>query len=149
MSSPGALATETHQIKATAYYYPSKYYERSGLGKPENIDFTKVNKVNYASFQLDESGNIWGTDSNADAEVLHGPINWNPPTDATKQCHFATPEINPSCQVHDAEKGLIRKAHSIGTRVYATIGGAEFSEPFSAMAANVDSRKAVGHIVFA
>jgi GH18 family chitinase len=56
-----ALANQNRQIKATAYYYPRKYYERNGWGKPENIDFTKVSKVNYASFQTDEIGNIWGT----------------------------------------------------------------------------------------
>jgi uncharacterized membrane protein (DUF2068 family) len=58
-----ALADQTRQIRirATAYYHPAKYYERGGLAKPENIDFTKISRVNYASFQLDESGGIWGT----------------------------------------------------------------------------------------
>jgi hypothetical protein len=56
-----ALQKKNQKKNATAYYYPRKYYERNGLGKPENIDFTKVSKVNYASFQTDEIGNIWGT----------------------------------------------------------------------------------------
>jgi hypothetical protein len=58
--TPRAVANETRHIKATAYYYPKKFYERNGLAKPENIDFTKISRVNYASFQLDERGSIWG-----------------------------------------------------------------------------------------
>ena len=58
---PCALAGETRHTKATAYYYPTSFYERNGLAKPENIDFTKISRVNYASFQLDGSGSIWGT----------------------------------------------------------------------------------------
>ncbi|KAL7482088.1 hypothetical protein ACHAW6_007768 [Cyclotella cf. meneghiniana] len=140
-----ALANRNRQIKATAYYYPSKYYERNGWGKPENIDFTKVSKVNYASFQTDDKGNIWGTDLNADAELLFGPVNWNPPEDAKKSCYFASKDNLPTCQFHDVEKGLIRKAHSTGTRVYATIGGYDLSEPFSTMAADPEARKKFAH----
>jgi chitinase len=135
-----AGAAGTRHIKATAYYYPEKFTERSGLAKPENLDFTKISRVNFASFQLNEGGSIWGTDVNADAQILYGPIDWNPPKDAKKYCHFTSSDSTPACQHHDAEKGLIRSAHSVGTRVYATIGGADLSEPFSAMAATPKSR---------
>ena len=58
------VANQTRHIKAIAYYYPDKFYERNGLARPENIDFTKISRVNYASFQLDFDGNIWGTVGN-------------------------------------------------------------------------------------
>ena len=56
-----AGAAGTRHIKATAYYYPEKFTERNGLAKPENLDFTKISRVNFASFQLNEGGSIWGT----------------------------------------------------------------------------------------
>ena len=59
--TPSAVAADTRHIKATAYYYPKTFRERNGMAKPENLDFTKISRVNYASFQLDESGNVWGT----------------------------------------------------------------------------------------
>jgi hypothetical protein len=65
--------------------------------------------------------------------------------DAKKFCHFASQDSLPTCQFHDAEKGLIRKAHSTGTRVYATIGGCDLSGPFSAMAADPEARKKVSY----
>ena len=52
------------QIKASW-----QWYDRSKLAKPANMDFTKVTRVNYAFFQLDEKGNIWGTDEWADVSV--------------------------------------------------------------------------------
>ena len=66
------VANETRHIKATAYYYPDKFYERNGLARPENIDFTKISRVNYASFQLDFDGNIWGTVSMSTYPVSRG-----------------------------------------------------------------------------
>lgn len=63
--------------------------------------------------------------------------------DAKKSCYFASKDNLPTCQFHDVEKGLIRKAHSTGTRVYATIGGYDLSEPFSTMAADPEARKKV------
>lgn len=59
--TPSVLAADTRHIKATAYYYPKSFRERNGMAKPENLDFTKISRVNYASFQLDDSGSVWGT----------------------------------------------------------------------------------------
>ncbi len=34
------------------------------------MDFKKVTRVNYAFFQIDTAGNIWGTDDWADVSLL-------------------------------------------------------------------------------
>ena len=47
-----------------------QWYDRAKLAKPSNMDFSKVTRVNYAFFQLDEDGNIWGTDEWADVSWL-------------------------------------------------------------------------------
>ncbi|EJK66925.1 hypothetical protein THAOC_12102, partial [Thalassiosira oceanica] len=51
-------------------------YDRNKLAAPENMDFTKVQRVNFAFFQNDEEGNIWGTDSwavSSKVNVLRSP----------------------------------------------------------------------------
>merc|ERR1712190_404280 len=64
------------------YYASWQWYDRSGLAKPQNMDFSKVTIVNFAFFQPDTEGNLYGTDSWADPQVLFGPINWNPADDS-------------------------------------------------------------------
>jgi GH18 family chitinase len=45
------------------------------------MDFKKVSRVNYAFFQTDGDGYIFGTDSWADPNVLFGPYDFAPNTD--------------------------------------------------------------------
>lgn len=37
-------------------------YDRDKLASPANMDFSKVTRVNFAFFQTNEQGDIWGTD---------------------------------------------------------------------------------------
>ena len=47
-------------------------YDRAKLAKPQNMNFSKVQRVNFAFFQTNVNGDIWGTDSWADANLLFG-----------------------------------------------------------------------------
>ena len=38
-------------------------YDNEKRAAPKNMDFTKLDRVNYAFFQTDLGGNIWGMDS--------------------------------------------------------------------------------------
>jgi GH18 family chitinase len=51
-----------HDKEIIGYYASWQWYDRSKLAKPENMDFRKVTRVNFAFFQIDTAGNIWGTD---------------------------------------------------------------------------------------
>jgi GH18 family chitinase len=46
-----------------AYYASWQWYDRNKLAAPANLDFTKVDRVNFAFFQTNREGDIWGTDS--------------------------------------------------------------------------------------
>merc|ERR1719491_692516 len=50
-------------MKATAYYSPQRYNEREGVLRPENLDLSKLSRVVYDSFQIDEDGHVWESDS--------------------------------------------------------------------------------------
>lgn len=45
------------------YYASWQWYDREKLASPMNMDFTKVQRVNFAFFQTDTDGNLYGTDS--------------------------------------------------------------------------------------
>lgn len=38
-------------------------YDRNKIAAPASLDFTKIDRVNFAFFQTNPSGDIWGTDS--------------------------------------------------------------------------------------
>ena len=52
-------------------------YDRSQLAKPANMDFNKLTRVNFAFFQTDVDGNIWGTDVYADVSTSSTLIDCN------------------------------------------------------------------------
>lgn len=103
------------------------------------MDFTKVQRVNYAFFQTDTSGNLWGTDSWGDPNVLFGDYDWNPSDSSKEFCSWDSPTDRP-CNYHKYENGLIHLVHAAGAEIYPSIGGWTLSDPFPAMAANSDSR---------
>ena len=104
------------------YYASWQWYDRDYLAKPENMDFSKVDRVNFAFFQTDVHGNLWGTDSWADPQVLFGPQNWNPSPNGPKYCSWDLP-TGKNCHSRHYEKGLISLAHNAGAEVYPSLGG--------------------------
>eukprot|EP00804_Cyclotella_cryptica_P028311 CCRYP_013185-RB/>CCRYP_013185-RB protein AED:0.09 eAED:0.09 QI:289/0.87/0.88/1/1/0.88/9/382/644 len=120
-----------------------QWYDRSKLAKPESMDFRKVTRVNFAFFQTDTAGNIWGTDDWADPRVLFGDVNLNAGTcgEGTPgcRCSWVKPEVK-SCSYHIEGMGLISRVHAAGKEIWPSIGGWTLSDAFPAMAKNPASR---------
>ena len=68
-------ATRTRTV--VGYYSVHNWYDNGERSKPANLQLSKVDRVNFAFFQLDESGSVWGTDSYADQITLFGPDDWS------------------------------------------------------------------------
>jgi hypothetical protein len=46
----------------TGYYASWQWYNRNKLGDPNNVNFAKYTRINYAFFQSDLQGNLYGMD---------------------------------------------------------------------------------------
>ena len=66
----------TRQRLLTGSYAAWQWYDRSSLATPSNLNLQKVSRINYAFFQSNEEGYIFGTDSWADPNVLYGPYDF-------------------------------------------------------------------------
>mmetsp|Transcript_23079 Transcript_23079/g.46713 ORF Transcript_23079/g.46713 Transcript_23079/m.46713 type:complete len:1317 (+) Transcript_23079:171-4121(+) len=130
---------KSHDKTVVGYYASWQWYDRNKLAEPANMDFSKVQRVNFAFFQVDTQGNIWGTDSWADPNLLFGPYDWNPSSEAKQYCSWDTP-TGKVCNFHFYEKGLIYLVHQAGAEIYPSLGGWTLSDPFPAMAANDAAR---------
>jgi len=132
-----------HDKQIIGYYASWQWYDRSKLAKPENMDFRKVTRVNFAFFQTDTAGNIWGTDDWADPRVLFGDVNLNAGTCGEGspgcRCSWVKPEVK-SCSYHIEGMGLISRVHAAGKEIWPSIGGWTLSDAFPAMAKNPASR---------
>ena len=103
--------------------------------------FLMLHIVNFAFFQTDAQGSIFGTDSWADPNVLFGPYNWNPAEGSKEYCSWDS-ATERACSHHDYEKGLIHLVHSAGAEIYPSIGGWTLSDAFPALAASATARAA-------
>ena len=56
--------------KIIGYYAIWQVYDNDKRASPKNMDYTKLDRVNYAFFQTDLNGNVWGMDSYNDPVVL-------------------------------------------------------------------------------
>lgn len=101
---------------------------------------SSLDERNFAFFQTDRQGNIWGTDTWADPNILYGPFDWNPPPDAPTYCSWRS-ATERTCNAHRSEEGLIHLAHAAGAEVYPSLGGWSLSDPFPAMAADGEARR--------
>jgi len=136
LSSP---QNRPHSKTIIGYYASWQWYDRQKLAQPSNMDFTKLTRVNFAFFQTDTHGNLWGTDSWGDPNVLFGPHNWNPSENETEYCSWDTPTTK-SCNTHHYEEGLIYRVHAAGAEIYPSLGGWSLSDPFPEMTADAVAR---------
>lgn len=98
-----------------------QWYDRDKLADPSNLDFRKVQRVNYAFFQPDAQGNIFGTDRWGDPQLLFGPYS-EKLMGGIQKCSYDGPnEVN--CAYHEHNAGIINLAHAAGAEVYPSIGG--------------------------
>jgi GH18 family chitinase len=129
----------SHGKTIVGYYASWQWYDRNKKAAPENMDFRKVQRVNFAFFQIDTQGNMWGTDAWADPNLLFGPYNWNPGEGSKKYCSWDGPNMK-ACNHHNYEQGLIHLVHAAGAEIYPSIGGWTLSDAFPAMAASSQAR---------
>jgi chitinase len=123
------------------YYASWQWYDRNGLAAPSAFDFEKVTRANFAFFQINDRGDIWGTDNWADPITLFGPFDWTADESASHSyCSWDEPGAAPSCMTHHYTEGLIYLAHAAGAEVYPSIGGWSLSDPFPTMAADAEAR---------
>ncbi len=126
------------------YYAGWQWYDRSQKAAPENLDFSKWTRVNYAFFHPADDGTLHVTDDWADPQVLFGPTNWNPSADDSEICISAMSKGGVSgsavCGFYDRTNGLIELAHAAGTEIWPSIGGWTLSETFPAIAASPIAR---------
>jgi len=126
--------------KILGYYAGWQWYDRDKLARPANMDFRKVQRVNYAFFQPDPAGNIFGTDRWGDPQLLFGPYS-SKAGGGVQKCSYDGPgEVN--CAYHEANSGIIAQAHSQGAEVYPSIGGWTLSDNFPTLSANPAAREA-------
>lgn len=134
------LPNGNHDKQIIGYYAGWQGYDRF---KPANMDFNKVTRVNYAFFQTNERGEIWGTDEWGDPRVLFGEL------DAARgDCQAGQPgcrcsRVEPqhkSCNYHQDATGLISMVHQARADIYPTIGGWTSSDAFPPMSADPASR---------
>ncbi|KAL7495155.1 hypothetical protein ACHAWT_006216 [Skeletonema menzelii] len=125
-SASSALSKTTAQEEPAiiATYGPHLYYTQAS---PSNIDYTKLTRINYSSFQINNYGKIYEANPTIDPMVLYGPYDWNP--DASKRdvkyCHKNSPELGlGQCAHHFYEQGLIGLSHMNGVQVFASVGNA-------------------------
>jgi len=133
-----------HDKQVIGYYASWQWYDRAKLTKPQNMDFNKVTRVNYAFFQVDEDGSIWGTDEWADPRVLFGDVDADAGECSAGQprcrCSWVEPQYK-SCLYHQDHTGLIWLAHQARAEVYPSIGGWTLSDAFPPMSKDATSRK--------
>lgn len=147
LSTPGNVQSSINPVaphgtdkKILGYYAGWQWYDREKLASPANMDFRKVQRVNYAFFQPDISGNIYGTDRWGDPQVLFGPYS-SKMGGGVQKCSYDGPsEVN--CAYHEVNTGLIYQAHRQGAEVYPSIGGWTLSDNFPVISANPVARDA-------
>jgi chitinase len=137
-SASSSSSPHMTEKRIIGYYAGWQWYDRDKLADPKNMDFRKVQRVNYAFFQPDAYGNIYGTDRWGDPQLLFGPY-------ATlieggvQRCSYDGPE-EVNCAYHAKQAGLIHRAHEAGAEVYPSIGGWTLSDNFPGMSADPVAR---------
>eukprot|EP00554_Chaetoceros_debilis_P007329 CAMPEP_0194076696 /NCGR_PEP_ID=MMETSP0149-20130528/3460_1 /TAXON_ID=122233 /ORGANISM="Chaetoceros debilis, Strain MM31A-1" /LENGTH=1024 /DNA_ID=CAMNT_0038757527 /DNA_START=190 /DNA_END=3264 /DNA_ORIENTATION=+ len=134
-AQPSQNSSDNTDKTIIGYYASWQQYPRGGIAKPENMDFSKVDRVNFAFFQTDVNGFIYGTDKWGDPLVLFGPKSGI----GTNHCSWDGPSVK-NCDNHYYEKGLISLVHAVGAEIYPSIGGWTLSDAFPQMASTQLSR---------
>jgi hypothetical protein len=125
--------------KIIGYYAGWQWYDRNKLADPANIDFRKLQRINYAFFQFDAAGELYGIDSWGDPQVLFGPYS-SMMGGGVQKCSFDAPHTV-NCNYHEHNTGLIYRAHQAGCEVYPSIGGWTLSDNFPTVSANPVARE--------
>ena len=117
------------------YYASWQWYDRDKLSNPASVDYDKLTRINFAFFQPDANGNIYGTDEWADPSVLFGDIDYSRGVpEGTGNCDVENEGMDGcachrvgvdhrACNYRLMDTGLIENAHRAGREIYPSIGG--------------------------
>ncbi|KAL7472628.1 hypothetical protein ACHAXS_012995 [Conticribra weissflogii] len=124
------------------YYAGWQWYDRNKFADPVNVDFSKYDRINYAFFQPDLKGNIYGTDEWADPQLLWGPYEYNAANQDENTNYFCSWDFpdKKNCNYHQTDKGIIHLAKQAGAQVMPSIGGWTLSDNFPTIAASQSTR---------
>ena len=127
------------------YYASWQWYDRDKFADPSRIDFTKYDRINYAFFQPDARGDLFGTDEWADPQLLWGPKVWSPTPESSERCSWDPPAtkggpVQVNCAQY-AGGGILDRAHAVGVEVWPSIGGWTLSDNFPGIAADPSRRR--------
>jgi len=125
------------------YYAGWQWYDRNKFADPVNVDFSKYDRINYAFFQPDLQGNLYGTDEWADPQLLWGPYEYNPANQDTNTNYFCSWDFpdTKNCNYHQTDKGILHLAKQAGAQVMPSIGGWTLSDNFPTIAASESTRE--------
>ncbi|KAL3788754.1 hypothetical protein HJC23_012310 [Cyclotella cryptica] len=122
------------------YYAAWQWYDRNKFADPKNVDFSKYDRINYAFFQPDEQGRLFGTDEWADPQLLWGEYDYSTTTQVMSGpnrnyfCSWDGPdESQHNCNFHKGD-GILSRAKAVGTEVVPSIGGWTLSDNFPTIA---------------
>jgi len=139
-NAPFNPSPSTAKKTVIGYYASWQWYDRNKLADPAKIDFSKYDRINYAFFQPDTEGNVYGTDDWADPQLLWGPYDWS--NAGPTHCSWDRPgPAGRKCAHHDESRGMIALAHGVGTEVWPSIGGWTLSDNFPGIAASAAKRE--------
>jgi hypothetical protein len=99
------------------YYALWQWYDCNKLTDPANVNFVKYTWINYAFFQPDSQGNLYGTDKRVDLQLLVGPYLQDTAahTEDNKWCSCDGTRVQ-NCNHHDSSRGLLHLAAMFAAR---------------------------------
>jgi hypothetical protein len=125
MAPSAPLPSYEKRKTAIGYYALWQWYDCNKLTGPVNVNFAKYTWINYAFFQTDSQGNLYGMDEWADPQSLVGPYLRMPPRTrrttnnargTDPRCRFATTTTYPgvSCNLQRSQQlHAIAPAHQL------------------------------------
>ncbi|TNE68489.1 MAG: T9SS type A sorting domain-containing protein [Bacteroidetes bacterium] len=112
-------------------YYPGwRWYDRGKLVRPDNLDYSKYQVINYAFLDVTADGSLRLTDPFADKSLLLGPINYGKaPAGYDRSKDLGNPAY------HRTGRRFSDYAHKHRVKFVVSIGGWMHSGNFSTVAA--------------
>ena len=79
MTQYSHMSTGVRRRLLIGSYAAWQWQDRDELASPSDLKLEKVSRVNYAFFQTDADGYVYGTESWVDPNILFGPYNFGAP----------------------------------------------------------------------
>ncbi|KAL7534555.1 hypothetical protein ACHAXR_005949, partial [Thalassiosira sp. AJA248-18] len=117
----------SHGKEIIGYWHGDTVWSSSTT--PDQIDYAKLTRINYATYATNELGKLYMKGNHgpinreADVVMLLGPHIWNPMIDerAKEYCHSNPGNDSVACTHHDYKRGMLYLAHVAGVEVFPSI----------------------------